>query len=129
MRLAISTACSSSFKALASAIRLIDHGLADAAVVGSADSLCRTTVFGFHSLGLTAPTATRPFARDRCGITLGEGSAYVLIERDRGGDPAASRSPGSPASAPPRTRSTIPVRIPRASAVSSACGRRSSEPA
>lgn len=79
--LAISTACSSSLKALASAIRLIDHGLADAAVVGSADSLCRTTVFGFHSLGLLATGATRPFARDRAGITLGEGSAYVLIER------------------------------------------------
>lgn len=82
VRMAISTACSSSFKGLASAIRLIEHGLADAAVVGCADSLCRTTVFGFHSLGLLAPTATRPFARDRCGITLGEGSAYLVIERD-----------------------------------------------
>lgn len=79
--LAISTACSSSFKALASAVRLIDHGLADAVVVGSADSLCRTTVFGFHSLGLLAPTATQPFSSGRCGISLGEGSAYVLIER------------------------------------------------
>lgn len=82
VRMAVSTACSSSFKGLASAIRLIDHGLADAVVVGSADSLCRTTVFGFHSLGLVAPTATAPFSRDRCGITLGEGSAYILIERD-----------------------------------------------
>ena len=80
--MAVSTACSSSFKALASAIRLIDRGLADAAVVGSADSLCRTTIFGFHSLGLLAPTATQPFSRARCGITLGEGSAYVVIERD-----------------------------------------------
>jgi 3-oxoacyl-[acyl-carrier-protein] synthase-1 len=79
--MAVSTACSSSFKALEAAIRLIDHGLADAAVVGSADSLCRTTIFGFHSLGLTAPTQTQPFARDRAGITLGEGSAYVVIER------------------------------------------------
>lgn len=82
VRMAISTACSSSFKGLASAIRLIDCGLADAAVVGCADSLCRTTVFGFHSLGLLAPTATQPFARDRRGITLGEGSAYLVIERD-----------------------------------------------
>lgn len=81
VRLAVSTACSSSLKALASAIRLIDHGLVDAAVVGGADSLCRTTIFGFHSLGLTAPTQTQPFARDRAGITLGEGSAYVVIER------------------------------------------------
>ena len=81
LHMALSTACSSSFKALASAMRLIDHGIADAVVVGSADSLCRTTVFGFHSLGLVAPTATQPFSRDRCGITLGEGSAYVLVER------------------------------------------------
>jgi 3-oxoacyl-[acyl-carrier-protein] synthase-1 len=80
--MAVSTACSSSFKALASAIRLIERGLADAAVVGSADSLCRTTIFGFHSLGLIAPTATQPFSQDRSGITLGEGSAYVVIERD-----------------------------------------------
>jgi len=79
--LAISTACSSSFKALAAGIRLIDRGLADAAVIGCADSLCRTTVFGFHSLGLLSPVATRPFSRERAGITLGEGSAYVLIER------------------------------------------------
>jgi len=81
IQMAVSTACSSSFKALASATRLIEHGLADAVVVGSADSLCRTTIFGFHSLGLIAPTATQPFTADRCGITLGEGSAYVLIER------------------------------------------------
>lgn len=81
VQLAVSTACSSSFKALASAMRLVDQGLADAVVVGSADSLCRTTVFGFHSLGLTAPTATQPFSRDRAGITLGEGSAYILVER------------------------------------------------
>jgi 3-oxoacyl-[acyl-carrier-protein] synthase-1 len=85
--MAVSTACSSSFKALASAVRLIDHGLADAAVVGCADSLCRTTVFGFHSLGLLAAAPTRPFSAERAGITLGEGSAYVLIERASGAAP------------------------------------------
>lgn len=79
--MAISTACSSSLNALVSATRLLDRRLADAVVVGSADSLCRTTVFGFHSLGLLATTATQPFARDRAGLTLGEGSAYVLLER------------------------------------------------
>ncbi|MEP6860669.1 MAG: beta-ketoacyl synthase N-terminal-like domain-containing protein [Deltaproteobacteria bacterium] len=79
--LAISTACSSGIKALSSAVRLLDRGLADAVVVGSADSLSRTTLFGFHSLGLTAPAATRPFSKDRAGITLGEGSAFVLLER------------------------------------------------
>lgn len=80
-RAAVATACSSSLKALATAARFLEHGLADAAVVGSADSLCRTTIFGFHSLGLVAPTATRPFAIDRSGITLAEGSAYLILER------------------------------------------------
>ena len=124
MHLAISTACSSGFKALASAIRLIDRGLADAVVVGSADSLCRTTVFGFHSLGLTAPTATQPFSRDRAGLTLGEGSAYVVIERD-GKPRSARRSPRSAAPARPRTRFITRARTPRASAVRCACAKRS----
>ncbi len=82
VRMSVSTACSSSFKALASAARLIDAGLADAAVVGSADSLCRTTIYGFHSLGLLAPTPTAPFSQHRAGITLGEGSAFIVLERE-----------------------------------------------
>ena len=81
LQASVSTACSSGLKALATAARFIEHDLADAVVVASADSLCRTTIFGFASLGLLAPTATRPFGRDRCGITLGEGSAYLLLER------------------------------------------------
>ncbi|HKE17131.1 MAG TPA: beta-ketoacyl synthase N-terminal-like domain-containing protein [Kofleriaceae bacterium] len=91
-RVTVSTACSSGLRALASAVRFIEQGLVDAAVVGSADSLCRTTVFGFHSLGLLAPVATRPFAQDRCGITLAEGSAYVVIER--ADDDSAGRALG-----------------------------------
>src|SRR5262245_49554516 len=46
----VATACSSSGKAFASARRLIRTGLADAAVVGGADTLCRTTVGGFAAL-------------------------------------------------------------------------------
>ncbi len=46
----ISTACSSSAKVFASAQRLIDAGLCDAAVVGGVDTLCRMTLGGFDSL-------------------------------------------------------------------------------
>lgn len=80
-QLALSTACSSSLKAVTAALRLLEAELCDAAVVGCADSLCRTTIFGFHSLGLLAPTATRPFSRERAGLTLGEGSGYLVLER------------------------------------------------
>ena len=46
----ISTACSSSAKVFASAQRLIEAGLCDAAVVGGVDTLCRMTLGGFDSL-------------------------------------------------------------------------------
>lgn len=80
---AVATACSSSSKALATAARYLDHGVADAVVVGTADSLTRTTILGFHGLHLLDPTATRPFAAGRQGLTLGEGSAYLVLERAR----------------------------------------------
>jgi 3-oxoacyl-[acyl-carrier-protein] synthase-1 len=61
--------------------RLIAAGLIDAAVVGGADSLCLTTLYGFHSLQLLSPTACRPFDVTRDGISIGEAAAFVLLER------------------------------------------------
>jgi 3-oxoacyl-[acyl-carrier-protein] synthase-1 len=75
------TACSSSAKAFAVAQRLIDAGLIDAAVVGGVDSLCLTTLYGFHALQLTARTACRPFDRARDGLSIGEAAAFALLER------------------------------------------------
>lgn len=80
---AISTACSSSAKALAAAGRLLDGGLADAVLVLGVDSLCRTTLLGFHGLGVVDPGGCRPFAADRRGMTVAEGAAALLLERDR----------------------------------------------
>ena len=79
--MSVSSACSSSAKALASAKRMLDAGLIDAAVVGGVDSLCATTLYGFHSLGLLADGPCRPFSDDRKGISLGEAAAYLLLER------------------------------------------------
>src|SRR5579863_70165 len=75
------TACSSSAKAFAAAQRLIEAGLIDAAVVGGVDSLCLTTLYGFHALQLVARTACRPFDRARDGLSIGEAAAYALLER------------------------------------------------
>ena len=76
----ISTACSSSAKVFASAARHMAAGLCDAAVVGGVDSLCRTTFFGFHALGLTSEGVCRPFSGDRDGLCLGEAGALALLE-------------------------------------------------
>jgi 3-oxoacyl-[acyl-carrier-protein] synthase-1 len=77
----ISCACASSAKAFGNAARMIAAGLCDAAVVGGSDSLCLTTLYGFHSLALNAPGPCRPFDVARDGISIGEAAGFVLLER------------------------------------------------
>ena len=81
---AISTACSSSAKAFASAARLIEAGAIDAAVVGGVDTLCLTTLYGFNSLQLLSAEPCRPWDAAREGISIGEGAAFCLLERAEG---------------------------------------------
>lgn len=78
----ISTACSSSARALISGRRLIEAGLVDAAIVGGADTLSRMPINGFNSLESLSTTLCQPFSRDRCGITIGEGAALMLLTRE-----------------------------------------------
>jgi 3-oxoacyl-[acyl-carrier-protein] synthase I len=78
---AVSSACASSAKAFGSARRMIEAGLIDAALVGGTDSLCLTTLYGFHSLQLSSPAPCRPFDVARDGISIGEASAFALLER------------------------------------------------
>jgi len=79
--LTVSTACSSSAKVFASAARLIELDLADAAVVGGVDSLCDNVLFGFNALELISPAACRPFDAARDGISIGEAAGFALLER------------------------------------------------
>lgn len=83
---AISTACSSSAKAFASAARLIEAGLIDAAVVGGVDTLCLTTLYGFNSLQLLSADPCRPYDAARDGISIGEAAVFALLERDGDGN-------------------------------------------
>jgi 3-oxoacyl-[acyl-carrier-protein] synthase I len=81
----VSTACSSSSKVFAVAARYLAAGLCDAAVVGGVDSLCYTTLYGFASLELLSERPAKPFARDRSGISIGEGAAFALLVREGSG--------------------------------------------
>lgn len=80
----VSTACSSSAKVFGTAQRMLAAGLIDAAIVGGVDSLCLTTIYGFSSLQLVSGEPCRPFDAARDGISIGEGAAYVLLERADG---------------------------------------------
>ena len=78
----LSTACSSSARAIISGKRLIEAGLVDAAIVGGADSLCRMPVNGFNSLESLSHGRCAPFGQGRDGINIGEASALILLTRE-----------------------------------------------
>jgi 3-oxoacyl-[acyl-carrier-protein] synthase-1 len=77
----VSTACAAAAKAFCSAARMIEAGICDAAVVGGADTLCATTLYGFRSLGVMSDEPCRPFDVERRGISIGEAAGFVLLER------------------------------------------------
>ena len=81
----LSTACTSSAMALASARRLLAAGSCDAVIAGGADSLCGLTINGFDALGAMSDTACLPFSEHRRGINLGEAAALFLLTNEPGG--------------------------------------------
>lgn len=78
----VSTACTSSAKALVSARLLLRANVCDAVVAGGVDTLCRLTVNGFAALESTSPDLTNPMSRNRRGINIGEGAALFLLSRE-----------------------------------------------
>jgi 3-oxoacyl-[acyl-carrier-protein] synthase-1 len=77
----LSTACTSSARALLSSRRLLELELCDAVVCGGADSLCRLTINGFSSLGAVSETRCQPFSVHRAGISIGEAAVVFLMQR------------------------------------------------
>ena len=76
------TACSSSANAIVYGCRLIKNGLAKRAIVGGTDSLSKFTVNGFNALRILSPELCRPFDENRSGLNLGEGAAFLVLERE-----------------------------------------------
>ncbi len=80
----ISTACSSSGKAFASARRLISLDLCDAVIVGGADSLCGLTINGFAALESISSGLCKPFGLHRDGINIGEAASLFVLSKEPG---------------------------------------------
>jgi len=90
----VSSACASAALALEDALRSVRSGEVDLAVAGASDSLCTTTYSGFNSLRAVDEKPCRPFREGRSGMSLGEGSAVLVLERleralARGAEPLA----------------------------------------
>jgi 3-oxoacyl-[acyl-carrier-protein] synthase-1 len=64
------------------AARLVSAGMLERAVAGGCDGLCRFVLNGFTSLRIVDPLACRPFDEHRCGLTLGEAGAFLVLESE-----------------------------------------------
>jgi len=77
----VTSACSSSNHAFASAVDQIRLGRADVMVAGGTDApLVWGILKGWEALRVLAPDTCRPFSADRQGLSLGEGAAMAVLE-------------------------------------------------
>jgi len=78
----INTACSSSANAIMYGCRLLKSGYAKRAIVGGADSLAKFTINGFNALHILSAEYCAPFDENRKGLNLGEGAAFLVLEKE-----------------------------------------------
>ena len=78
----ISTACSSAANAFMLAADMLKAGDADIVVAGGTEALSKFHLNGFNSLMILDKEQCRPFDKSRAGLNLGEGAAYVVLERE-----------------------------------------------
>ncbi len=78
----ISTACSSSANAIMYASEMIKAGYIDRAIAGGTDSLAKFTLNGFNTLMILDKEHCKPFDKNRNGLNLGEGAAYLVLESE-----------------------------------------------
>jgi 3-oxoacyl-(acyl-carrier-protein) synthase len=78
--LTMSTACASGTDALGLAYRRITSGGADLMVAGGVDAICELSFSGFAALKALTTDRVRPFSRNRTGLALGEGAAFLVME-------------------------------------------------
>jgi 3-oxoacyl-[acyl-carrier-protein] synthase II len=76
----ITTACSSSATAIGWGADLIASGYQKAVLAGGSDTLSLLTFAGFNSLKVIDVNPCSPFSLGRQGISLGEGSACLVLE-------------------------------------------------
>jgi 3-oxoacyl-[acyl-carrier-protein] synthase II len=73
-------ACSSSAAAITTVADWIATGMVDIGLAGGVDTLTRICYMGFNALKLLDTRPCRPFARNRRGMSIGEGAAVLVLE-------------------------------------------------
>ena len=80
--LSFSTACTSSANAIGYAYEVLSKGIYKNVLLVGADSLSKTTVGGFLTLGVLSSEPCKPFDESRDGMNVSEAVACLLIETD-----------------------------------------------
>lgn len=78
----INTACSSSANAIMYGARLLNTGRAKRVIAGGVDCLAKFTINGFSALHILSQDTCTPFDAGRKGLNLGEGAAFIVLERE-----------------------------------------------
>lgn len=76
----VSTACSSATNSIIVGANMIRCGIADVVVAGGAECLTKFHLNGFNSLLILDHELCKPFDKNRGGLNLGEGAAYLVLE-------------------------------------------------
>jgi 3-oxoacyl-[acyl-carrier-protein] synthase-1 len=79
--LVISNACISGAAAQIAAMRELESGRYDYAVITGADFLSKFIISGFQSFKALSPEPCQPFDANRSGLNLGEAAATIIYQR------------------------------------------------
>jgi len=79
----INTACSSAANAIMTGARMIKHNMLDRVLVGGTDALSKVMLNGFNALMIVDPQISKPFDKNRKGLNLGEGAAFLVIVSEK----------------------------------------------
>jgi 3-oxoacyl-[acyl-carrier-protein] synthase II len=79
----LTNACSSGSNAIGHGFELVRHGLRACVVCGGYEPLCELVFVGFDSLQAATPEKIRPFDKNRTGLVLGEGAAFLILESEK----------------------------------------------
>ena len=77
----VSTACSSALNAVILGAEMLKNDEADIVIAGGTEGLSKFHLNGFNTLMILDHQRCRPFDETRNGINLGEGAAYVVLQR------------------------------------------------
>ena len=75
-------ACSSGSDAIGIGMAWIQNGICDVVIAGGADELNIVPIAGFNSLGILSDSLCKPFDKNRDGLNLGEGAAFLVLEKE-----------------------------------------------